>query len=373
MSDRKNCVVCNNQTLNKIFTLEKMPVYMGVNKGFDEHFSDMTFLEFSECKTVQIKEIIDTEKIYIGNHNVSIVGNTWENHYNEFSELVKEFIINSVVVEIGDPAFKVSSKISHLCKSWVIVELNPDENMVPPKNTTIIKNYFDENFNINDEIDVIIHSHFLEHSTNITKNLDTTYNLLKDGGKLIFSVPNLESILLNGYSPNNVLHFEHTYFYTEKSLIELLSNSGFNTITTKKYRNHSIFFVCEKTNKTDKKILNESHSLIFKENLNKFTNIIDSINSYIEQEEHKEVFLYGAHISSQFLINIGLKTEKIIYILDNSEDKQGYSLYGTNLFVMSPNIISNYQNPLVIVNHMSVYTEEIKEQLTKINSKTIFL
>ena len=127
MRERKNCVVCGKESFGEIFTLKEMPVYMGVNKGFDEYFSDMTFLECSECKNVQIKEIIEPEKIYVGNHNLSVVGPTWENHYIEFINLLDNFVKDLVVIEIGDPSFKISSKLSKDTKSWIIVELNPNE------------------------------------------------------------------------------------------------------------------------------------------------------------------------------------------------------------------------------------------------------
>jgi len=78
-------------------------------------------------------------------------------------------------------------------------------------------------------------------------------------------------------------------------------------------------------------------------------------------------------LSSQFIINLGLNTKKIKFILDNSEDKQNHKLYGTNLLTKDPTTIKEYKNPLIIVGHMSLYSDEIKQQLEKINSKSIFL
>ena len=68
-----------------------------------------------------------------------------------------------------------------------------------------------------------------------------------------------------------------------------------------------------------------------------------------------------------------MKKEKIINILDNSPIKTGKRLYGTELYVQSPTILSSYENPVVILK-AGLYNEEIKEDILKnINSKTIFI
>ena len=51
------------------------------------------------------------------------------------------------------------------------------------------------------------------------------------------------------------------------------------------------------------------------------------------------MFLYGAHIFSQYLLAFGLNQNKIEGILDNSQLKIGKRLYGTNLKVFDPKII----------------------------------
>ena len=83
--------------------------------------------------------------------------------------------------------------------------------------------------------------------------------------------------------------------------------------------------------------------------------------------------MFGAHVFSQYLISFGLRSKKILYILDNDKKKQNKRLYGTNLTVKSPKILSKYKNPLVILK-VGVYFNEIKNDITKnINHKTKFL
>ena len=100
--------------------------------------------------------------------------------------------------------------------------------------------------------------------------------------------------------------------------------------------------------------------------------MIKLINKKIDKTE-KPIFLFGAHVFAQYLINFGLKTKKIIYILDNDKKKQNKRFYGSKFIVKSPKILSNYNNPLVILK-VGTFKNEIKKDILKnINSKTSFI
>ena len=84
------------------------------------------------------------------------------------------------------------------------------------------------------------------------------------------------------------------------------------------------------------------------------------------KEYDGEVYLFGAHLFSQYLIAFGLNQEKIVGILDNSELKIGKRLYGTKLNVFHPEKIKNKEK-IAIILKVATYREEILEQLYKIN------
>ena len=98
---------------------------------------------------------------------------------------------------------------------------------------------------------------------------------------------------------------------------------------------------------------------------------VKNLNNLIENY-NGEIFLFGGHIFSQFLIFNGLNINKITSILDNSKMKQGNRLYGTSFIVESPNILNKYTKPSVILKTAS-YNEEIKKDIIdNINNKVIF-
>jgi len=100
--------------------------------------------------------------------------------------------------------------------------------------------------------------------------------------------------------------------------------------------------------------------------------LIKNLNDKIEI--HKgPIYLFGAHIFSQYLMAFGLKIDNVVNILDNSKLKQGKRLYGTDLFVKSPKCLKNVDSPLVILK-AGPYNDEIKKDiLENINSNTKFI
>lgn len=76
---------------------------------------------------------------------------------------------------------------------------------------------------------------------------------------------------------------------------------------------------------------------------------------------------------AQYLIEFGLDTSSIVCLLDNDINKQGKRLYGTNLMVKSPKVLSDIKNPIVIFKAV-VYNDQIKRDiLENINKDAKFL
>jgi hypothetical protein len=76
--------------------------------------------------------------------------------------------------------------------------------------------------------------------------------------------------------------------------------------------------------------------------------MIKELNGKIAQTT-MPIYLFGAHIFSQYLIGFGLETTKIKNILDNGPAKQGKRLYGTKLMVVSPKVLKDIGKAAVIL------------------------
>ena len=105
-----------------------------------------------------------------------------------------------------------------------------------------------------------------------------------------------------------------------------------------------------------------------------FINFIDSevsrinlsIDQFISQNKDSKIYLFGAHIFSQFLINKGLKTSNISSIIDNSPNKIGKRLYGTSLHVVKPEIVKDTSSLIIL--KAGQYQVEVENQLKRISS-----
>jgi len=257
---------------------------------------------------------------------------------------------------------------------WTIVEPNPiNADDIPAK---VIKGFFDDNFQSDDEYDCIVHSHVLEHIYDIDSFMNSVSNFIKEGDMVMFSVPNMDVMIERHYT--NCINFEHTILLGEEHIKHLLYKYGF-LISDKSYYkdDHSIFYAAEKvvddtipyniSNKTyDKyKTLFNDYITSHMEDVNKINKIIDNSNI--------PVYLFGAHVFSQYLISFGLDTSKIVSLLDNDASKEGKRLYGTNLLSQSPKILKDIPEAIVIL-RAGVYNDEIKEDiLSNINKNIKFI
>ena len=346
---RKTCVL-SDKPLKEIFRFNNFPIRMGKSNQNDIK-SDMIF-SISDCGLVQLQQLIDPELLYTDFHNPGAMGNIWKTHHQEFSDFISPEKYKSIL-EIGGSSGSLANYF--IGYDWSIID--PDENIKCDANH--IKGFF-ESYSFDSTYDIIVHSHTLEHVYEPKLFLSKIRKILNDDGLMYISIPNMYHWLSNNYA--NTLHFEHTYYLDLHVLSNLLSLTGFS-IKNYAISDHSIFVCCKKSE--FKNII-----LDFTYSKDLFVRYIDSLyNEFLDIKskiKNDKVFVFGANIFSQILINFGLEEEQIINIIDNDKTKQKYNLYGTNVEIVSPNVIKDYDNPTIIVK-AGIYTQEICSQLLKIN------
>lgn len=375
MINRDKDLIYDNEDLEFLFEYKKFPCFMGcVDTSIDNDlFFDMRWFISKKSGMIQLNPLLPLDILYQESHFSGTIGKTWNQHHEDFSKFICKHAPKNVL-EIGGFHEILANKCLEQIKcEWTIID--PSINLSKSGKIKKIKGFFDENFVSNDNYDTIVHSHLIEHIYDINAFLKSNSDLLKDKSKIIFSVPNLKKMLKNSFT--NALNFEHTYYISEDFLDFLLAKNKFKVIEKYKYsKNNSIFYCAQKTNKFLKHKLKDDlyniNKKSFLQAVNKNIKEITKINNKIK-DIYSDIYLFGAHIFSQNLINTGLQIDKIKFVLDNDPRKQGKRLYGTNLIVKSPLVLEKEKNPVVILK-AGVYNSEIKEQiLTNINSKTIFL
>lgn len=376
---RNNDVVMKNEDLIPLHCFKNFPVFMGCTNQKKELdlLSDMNWNISRESGAIQLNPLLPLEVIYKEQHGSGCVGDLWNQHHLAFARFVHYFNFKTVL-EIGGLHGILNKLYQDLDRTidWTIIEPNP----IPVEGATaqFIKGYFDDQFKLNKSVDAILHSHVFEHIYDPHTFLSHISNFLSDGKYLLFSLPNLEEMLRRKYT--NVINFEHTIFLTQPYIEYLLSKYHFRIIKREYFKeDHSIFYACIRDSQTKliklPKRLFEHNKKIFFEYLNYHHQLIDDLNSKIKMlKKNQKLYLFGAHIFSQYLISFGLNVTRLDCIIDNDSNKQGKRLYGTSLKVFSPNILNKDDSDPVVILKAGVYNQEIKKDiLENINSKTIFL
>jgi 2-polyprenyl-3-methyl-5-hydroxy-6-metoxy-1,4-benzoquinol methylase len=365
---RTKCLLSQNESIDRVFVFKNFPIFMGCvdrEKQNEDLFFDMEW-GVSKSGIIQLINLIPLELLYNYHHNPGTIGETWKLHHQRFSEFIGKDNIKKVL-EIGGASGKL---VEHFIKndkefSWTIIE--PSTQKSKDSRIRYVEGFF-ENYYFNEKFDSIIHSHLCEHIYNPHLFFSKINDVLSLGGVQYISIPNMKKWLTDGFL--NALNFEHTFYIDENVLEYILEIYNFEVVD-KLIDEHSIFV---KAVKTDKKINKKyfDFSYIRKIFDSYIDSLINDIKYIISRSNGESVYLFGAHVFSQYILNMGLDENQVISILDNDENKQNKRLYGTNLYVDSPKCIKGLNSPKIIVRAGS-YTEEIKKNILEINETTIFI
>ncbi len=366
----KSCLT-NNKVTKSLIKVEDFPVFFGcvTSSKIDDLKTDLEFFIEESTGLIQLNKLIPLEILYQSQHAFGI-GKIWDKHYEAFAEFLYNIRPESII-EIGGATEKLANKYLTLQKAdWTVIEPNPTK--FENKDIKVINGFFEDTKVKVNSNDTIVFSHVLEHAYNPTSFLKKIFEKINEGQSLIFSYPRLEIWLDKKYT--NALNFEHNLFLTEAHLDVLLQNTGFKIIEKQYFEDHSIFYSLKKSNPT--KVV---YPNLFKRNKTLLDNFfrhhyndVEKLNKLMSESE-SEFYLFGAHIFSQFLIVLGLSTNKIKFILDNSIPKQNKRLYGTDLIVKSPKILEKEKAPTVILRAANYSAEIKKDIIENINKKALFI
>jgi 2-polyprenyl-3-methyl-5-hydroxy-6-metoxy-1,4-benzoquinol methylase len=335
--------------------------------------ADMNWKISKESGMIQLNPLLPLEVVYSAEHGSGTTGKAWDEHHSSFADFIYKFKPKSIL-EIGGLHGILAEKYLKLDNSvnWTMIEPNPtvDPNL-PIK---VIKGFFNDKFTSDEKFEAVIHSHVLEHVYNPDEFISHKSSFMNNGDLLIFTLPNMQVMLENNYT--NCINFEHTLYFTEPYIEYFLNKYNFELIEKQYFRkDHSIFYCAKKTNNVLVSLpegLYEKNKYTFQKYIDSHLDDVAKINKTIS-ETSLPVYLFGAHVFSQYLISFGLDTSKIVCLLDNDIKKENKRLYGTSLISKSPKVLKDISEALVIL-RAGVYNEEVKNDiLTNINPNITFI
>jgi hypothetical protein len=373
---REKDVVLGNNDLEDLYTFKDFPVFMGctTQNPASDILSDMSWKISKESGMIQLNPLLPLDIVYSSEHGSGTTGKAWDEHHEAFAQFVNKYNIKNAL-EIGGLHGILAQKYFNLKgkAKWTIIEPNP---IVPESvPVTVIKGFFDNNFKSEEKFDAIIHSHLLEHVYNPDEFMSHQSSFMKEEDLLLFTLPNMQVMLENNYT--NCINFEHTMYLTEPYIEYFLSKYNFEIIEKQYFKkDHSIFYCARKVlNNTISKLSDNLYNLnksTFQKYIKHHINDVNTINETINREKIP-VYLFGAHVFSQYLISFGLDISNIVCLLDNDTRKENKRLYGTSLISKTPKILKDISEALVIL-RVGVYNDEVKHDiLTNINPNIKFI
>lgn len=365
--------VITGDELEHLHTFKNYPVFIGTTKSKRSDLDLVEDMEWSISKNtgvIQLKKTIPLDMLYQAQTTTNAIGETWKKHHKAFAEFIYNYRPKSII-EAGGAHGVLSMEYSLFQNiSWTIIEPNPAP--IDGCKAKFIKAYFDENLISYENNMVFVHSHVLEHLYEPMKFIKSIANFLPINGRMIFSIPDLKEWLKRKYT--NCLNFEHTVFLTEDVIDLMLAHNGFEICEKFYYGDsHSIFYAVKKIEHLSITTINkyDENKKIFMDYVSYYESLVKELNQKLQSLT--DVWLFGAHVFSQHLINVGLDTKHIKGIIDNDEKKHGERLYGTTLNVFSPKVLSEESSPVVILKAGAYDEEIIKGIHQNINKNTIFL
>lgn len=372
--ERKADVVTGSANMEDLHSMADFPVFMGCvdHSKSEDLVAELTWQINRDSGFIQLKKLIPLDVLYQAQHS-GAVGGIWMEHHRRFSQFLHKQNPSSVL-EIGGAHGILSKEYQKFGKiPWTILEPNPTP--VDGCDARFIKGFFNDKFSYDDAFDAVVHSHVFEHIYEPDQFIRHLSEFMGAGKHLIFSLPNMRVCLERKYT--NCINFEHTVFLTEPYVELLLAKHGFKLLTKEYFmENHSIFYAAVRDFSV-KPIalplgLYEKNKQLYMDYVTYHEELIQDLNSKM-RDVTQPVYLFGAHVFAQYLIESGLDASRIVSLLDNDTKKQGKRLYGTNLMVQSPSVLREVKNPIVILK-AGVYNQEIKDDiLSNINSAVTFL
>ena len=314
MIERNFDMFSGKKDLEPIYTIKNFPVYCGVTEEDEkeDQFQDMKWMISMGSGMIQLGELLPLDILYSVSHNASI-GGTWIRHHEEFAEFVHKYCKSKGILEIGGGNGILNAifndRHSRGGMEWTIVE--PSQ-VVKAKGCTAnyIKKMWGEQLDVAKiNYDTLVHSHLMEHQYDLRRFMQLNADCLKTGQRMIFALPDLKTWLKRKYS--NALFFEHTYLISSDYVENILKAYGFEQLEKKSFGNgHSLFYAAEKTEnpkecRLDGKELYQSNKKDFFEFISYFKEKAAEYNKRMD-ESKEPVYLFGAHIFSQMLLNFGL-------------------------------------------------------------------
>lgn len=357
----RNCIVCANDDLEILFS-ENLSV-LGL---------DPVKIGISVCKkygcVLQNPSVPQKtmNKFYSEFSNYTNAGNNHRPSYDRIESITNQvnFCLDNLpqipkneknLFQIGcSDGFTLSIFKQN---GWSVTGIDPSLNCskIAQENYNIeIFTGFFENFKISKKFKMFILTHVLEHLYFPKETLQKIHSHILDDGYLFVEIPCFEN---KEQFPNGYFSFEHVQFFSEKLIVDLLNETGFEILKIRHFFHEYpiISLVCKKTSKK-KNIqfslseFKKNHSMVLYHIQNE-KQVWDKIKTtlHLKLNPDNRIFVWGSgiHTSKLHFYTKLFDDFKISGIIDSDSQKHGLNFF--NIEISDPKKIKFIANDQIII------------------------
>lgn len=301
-------------------------------------------------------------------------------------EVLTPFLKNNKIKEVLDIGSNRGDFVLWLRAQFPKININaiePDKQVVDAYKTVKGINLSIERFEKNklaiDKFDLIYCSHTLEHADSSKEMLEGCFNSLKNGGYLFLEVPNIEIIAESDIVEEFFID-KHTFHFNRELLVDFLKQLGFSvifgenekdvsniTLLLKKDHKQVLFNPQNKKFATTNKKLIVTYQKLFKKNKIKLYTVANKL--YIFMQRQKVVLWGGGRIFDALVKYGGLKTDKIVLLIDDYLSKYVSEVHGVKLHNSKSLRLVNADVVIILAKNS---TKEIYQQVKKFGIRHVF-
>lgn len=389
MTKKSNCRCCENDGLQTVLSLGKLPLANALLQEQDLAKAEKTYpldLAFcSNCTLLQITETVDPKVLFGEYLYFSSFSETMLKHAEELAAMLIEkqrLSNNSLVVEVASNDGYLLQYFSN--KDIPVLGIEPAENIAKvaeEKGIPTLCEFFNADTATqlkqdNKAADIIIGNNVLAHVADLKEFVEGVRILLKKEGLAVFEFPYAGDMIEN--NEFDTIYHEHLCYYSLTAVKHLFARHGLTITEADRIAIHGgslrIFVRHDST-----EIPGESQEVLLNEEKKRGMDELPFYNSFasnvldIKREmlglldtlksEGKKIVGYGAAAKGSTLLNyFGIGTDYIDYIVDRSPYKQGRYMAGNRIGIEAPDKIKQTRPDYILILPWNI-KDEIMEQM----------
>jgi SAM-dependent methyltransferase len=353
------CRICGGNFYPEVIRLRDSPLanelYLSKEEALNADLFPLEVVECQSCKHVQLKYIVDPERLFSNYVYASGTSKTFRDHFTKLAEKLSDVAPGGLVLEVGsNDGTLLEALTTHGMRA---VGIEPSQQLAEiskEKCEAVYTNFLDKelsDFLIKEygDFDFVVGNNVFAHIDDLVGAFRIAQTILKPNGYLVFEVAH--ALKLVEQKLFDTIYHEHMSYHTVISLDIFIRKLGFNIADVEEIEMHggSIRVICQKS--TSQSELPPEVKEIFRREvlagldssdwMHEFNAHLDRLSSETKNAIQGEPvsttwFGYGAPAKAVTFINeFELDQIGLIGIIDDNPGKQGKFLPISGIKVVS--------------------------------------